>query len=151
MWSRKHQISICMLLSISEPPSRLFIELNLGGENTKKLITQDDMRAIHKSDQNMRNMLMSKSCFLQGISLILLPVLRPCRSPADNIKQTTTKPPSLLSSPLSWLLGGLVSGWRNVLWAGVVAVAWDQLGGSAIPPNPSLSALPRQGGWLREC
>ncbi|KAA8582243.1 hypothetical protein FQN60_008983 [Etheostoma spectabile] len=29
--------------------------------------------------------------------------------------------------------------------------AWDQLGGSAIPPNPSHSALPRQGGWLREC
>jgi len=37
------------------------------------------------------------------------------------------------------------------LWAGVVAVAWDKLGGSAIPPNPSHSTLPRQGGWLREC
>lgn len=37
------------------------------------------------------------------------------------------------------------------MWAGVVAVAWDKLGGSAIPPNPSHSTLPRQGGWLREC
>ena len=38
-----------------------------------------------------------------------------------------------------------------MLWAGVVAVAWDRLGGaSAIPPSPSHSVLPRQGGWLRE-
>ncbi|KAK9533629.1 hypothetical protein VZT92_008735 [Zoarces viviparus] len=59
--------------------------------------------------------------------------------------KTSTKPPSLLSSPLSWLLRGPVSGWRNVLWAGVVAVAWDQLGGSAIPPSPCHSALPRAG------
>lgn len=37
------------------------------------------------------------------------------------------------------------------MWAGVVAVARDQLGGSAVPPGPSHSVLPRQGGWLREC
>lgn len=57
------------------------------------------------------------------------------------IKHTTIEAPSLLSSPLSWLLGELVSGWRNVLWAAVVVVAWDQLWGSAIPPYTPATLL----------
>lgn len=42
---------------------------------------------------------------------------------------TSTNPPTFLSSPLSQLLGGLVSSWRNALWAGIAAVDWDGHGG----------------------
>lgn len=83
------------------------------------------------------------------------------RNPAGKIK-TTSQAPSLISSPLSWLLGRLVSGCRNALRTAVEAVALDLLwrreygrgggGGGwqhSVPPYPS--PLPRRGGGPREC
>lgn len=56
---------------------------------------------------------------------------------------TSTNPPTFLSSPLSQLLGGLVSSWRNALWAGIAAVDWDgHGGGTSSHPNPVASLRP---------
>lgn len=70
--------------------------------------------------------------------------------------KTSTKPPSLLTSPLSWLLGGPVSGRRNVLWGWSCSRSLGPARGKRHPTKPlplrsaragrPAAGMPRPGG-----